>query len=121
MSTTHHQHRRPITGRHCNSNDLISVREGVQCGNCLALVVDSRPRRFGPAAFLAKLDTDAPTRARQILARVWLGSGNLTQAEAEWIDQQQPGDAWPAQKCLDIASQDRQPVPRIPARYLGHD
>lgn len=74
---------------------------------------------FGPAAFLAKLDDDAPERARQIIDRVWQNrSGNLTQGEAEWLDAQQPGDAWPLQKALAIASRDGQPVPRIPSKYL---
>lgn len=76
---------------------------------------------FGPAAFLAHLEDDAPARARSIIDRVWRGSGNLTQAEADWLDQQEPGLAWPAVKCRTIAARDGQPVPPIPARYLGHD
>ena len=77
------------------------------------------PRKFGPAAFLAALEDDAPARARQILDRVWLGKGNLTQAEAEWIDHQVPGDAWPAAKCQIIAARDGDPVPKIPAKFLA--
>lgn len=73
---------------------------------------------FGPAAFEAELDTDAPARARLIIERVWLGKGNLTQGEAEWLDAQQPGDTWPVQKALDIASRDGHPVPRIPRKHL---
>jgi hypothetical protein len=74
---------------------------------------------FGPAAFLAKLEDDAPERARQIIDRVWLGKGNLTQGEAEWLDSKAPGEAWPAQKALEIASRDGNPVPRIAAKYVA--
>lgn len=73
---------------------------------------------FGPAAFLAKLEDDAPARARAILDRVWLGKGCLTQGEADWLDSQAPGDAWPVQKALDIAARDGQPLPRIPTKHL---
>lgn len=73
---------------------------------------------FGPAAFLAKLDDDAPARAREILDRVWLGKGNLTQGEADWLDSQVPGDAWPVQKALDIATRDGQPAPRLPLKHF---
>ncbi len=74
---------------------------------------------FGPAAFLAKLEDDAPERARQIIDRVWLGKGNLTQSEAEWLDSKASGDAWPLQKALEIASRDGNPVPRISAKYAA--
>lgn len=77
------------------------------------------PRKFGPAAFLAALEDDAPARARQILDRVWRGRGCLTQSEAEWIDHQVPGDAWPAAKCQIIAARDGDPVPKIPAKFLA--
>jgi hypothetical protein len=73
---------------------------------------------FGPAAFLAKLEDDAPARARSIIDRVWRGSGNLTQAEADWLDQQEPGLAWPASKALTIAARDGQPVSTIKPEYL---
>lgn len=74
-------------------------------------------RTFGPAAFLAHLEDDAPARARQILDRVWLGKGNLTQSEAEWLDSKVPGDDWPAQKCLTLAARDGDPVPALPNRF----
>lgn len=73
---------------------------------------------FGPAAFLAKLEDDAPARARQIIDRVWLGKGNLTQGEAEWLDSKSPGDAWPVQKALEIAARNGQPLPKIPTKHL---
>lgn len=76
------------------------------------------PRKFGPAAFLAALEDDAPARARSIIDRVWQGRGCLTQSEAEWIDATEPGDAWPAAKCLAIAARDGGPVPTIKPEYL---
>ena len=73
---------------------------------------------FGPAAFLAKLEDDAPARAREILDRVWLGKGNLTQGEADWLDSQAPGDEWPVQKALDIAARNGQPLPRLALKHF---
>lgn len=80
----------------------------------------TRAPRFGPAAFLEALEDDTPARARQILNRVWLGKGNLTQSEAEWLDSKVPGDAWPAQKCLTLAARDGDPTPDIHPRFTGN-
>lgn len=76
-------------------------------------------RKFGPAAFLAALEDDAPARARQILDRVWRGKGCLTQSEADWINATEPGDAWPAAKCLAIAARDGGTLPTIKPEYLA--
>lgn len=47
MKTNPHNSTNHLGGAHarpCHPQDLMIVREGTQCGNCLALVIDTRPQ-----------------------------------------------------------------------------
>lgn len=71
MKTNPHQ----SANRPCNSNDLITVSEGVQCSNCLALVIDHRQ--------------DNPEYALVYLVSAATGKG-LGVCIVEWTDQKIP-------------------------------
>ncbi len=47
FKTIRRDHKRHGLARGCHPQDLFLVSEGVQCGNCLVLVTENKPREKG--------------------------------------------------------------------------